>query len=49
MGASYAEGTESGEEGVFETIRCSTSSEEHGWLNFATVVGQGRLVSRMPS
>jgi hypothetical protein len=49
MGAPYAEGTESGEEGVFETIRCSTSSEEHGWLNFATVVAQGRLVSRMPS
>ena len=44
MGAPDAQGTEFGEEGVFETIRCSTSSEEHGWLNFATVVAQGRLV-----
>ncbi|KAJ6567593.1 hypothetical protein DFH09DRAFT_1034058 [Mycena vulgaris] len=44
MGAPDAEATEFGEEGVFETIRCNTSSEEHGWLNFATVVAQGRLV-----
>ncbi|KAJ7034490.1 hypothetical protein C8F04DRAFT_1102021 [Mycena alexandri] len=44
MGAPDAVGTEFGEEGIFETIRCTTSSEEHGWLNFATVVAQGRLV-----
>ncbi|KAJ6537654.1 hypothetical protein B0H19DRAFT_1180596 [Mycena capillaripes] len=44
MGAPDAVGTEFGEEGIFETIRCTTSSQEHGWLNFATVVAQGRLV-----
>ncbi|KAJ7734074.1 hypothetical protein B0H16DRAFT_1578211 [Mycena metata] len=44
MGAPDAVGTEFGEEGIFETIRCTTSSEEHGWLNWATIVAQGRLV-----
>jgi hypothetical protein len=44
LGAPDAVGTEFGQEGVFETIRCTTSSQEHGWLNFATVVAQGRLV-----
>ncbi|KAJ7729969.1 hypothetical protein B0H16DRAFT_1469837 [Mycena metata] len=44
VGAPDAVGTEFGEQKIFETIRCTTSGEEHGWLNFATVVAQGRLV-----
>lgn len=38
--------TEFGEKDVRETITCNTSSEKFGWMNFATMVAQGRLLER---
>jgi hypothetical protein len=35
-----------GEKDVRETITCNTSSEKFGWMNFATMVAQGRLIER---
>ncbi|KAF2091005.1 hypothetical protein K490DRAFT_62336 [Saccharata proteae CBS 121410] len=44
LGSKEAKTTEFGEADVFERITCNTSSTEHGWMNFAVMVAQGRLL-----
>lgn len=39
-------GTEFGEKDIRETITCNTGSEVWGWMNFATMVAQGRFLER---
>ncbi|CAG8958019.1 hypothetical protein HYFRA_00000362 [Hymenoscyphus fraxineus] len=38
--------TEFGEKDVRETITCNTGSKDFGWMNFGTMVAQGRLLER---
>lgn len=39
-----ARSTEYGQASVVETITCQTASREFGWMNWATMIAQGRLV-----
>jgi hypothetical protein len=39
-----ATSTEFGEAYIFQTFSCNTSSKDFGWMNFAVLVGQGRIV-----
>jgi uncharacterized protein DUF3237 len=43
-GDKEAKSTQFGGSEVVETVKVNTSSVTWGWLNFATLVGQGRLV-----
>ncbi|RDW70392.1 hypothetical protein BP5796_08789 [Coleophoma crateriformis] len=38
--------TEFGSNDVRETITCNTGSKQFGWMNYATMVAQGRLLER---
>lgn len=49
QGDQTMEPTQFGEKDVFESITCNTASKEYAWLNFATLVGQGRLVVKAGS
>ncbi len=44
LGAPGAATTEFGAADVTEVIRCTTSSETWGWMNFVPMVGQGRVL-----
>lgn len=39
-----ARSTEFGECPIFEVVKCQTDSEEFGWLNWVTLIGQGRFL-----